>query len=139
MTFGEVKRLHAWAAWEQELLWNDLANDLDHAINGMWSIGAANTSVRIIGVARLIGPTPYESVPWRLLAGGVYPALLAAGGIPHEPPTEEEWKKLEELMCPRHGEPRAVLVPRYRTTVKRIFDDQEIADASNAYPTDTEE
>ena len=127
MTFGEVQRLHAWAAWEQELLWNDLAEDLKRAINSMWSIGAANTSIRIIGVAQVIGPTPYKSVPWSLLAGGVYAALLAAGGVPYELPSDEEWVSLEELMCPEHGQPREVLVPRYRSTVRRIFSDMEIA------------
>jgi len=142
VTFAEVKRLHAWAAWEQELLWNDLAEDLRRAINSSWSIGAANTSVRIIGVAQLIGPTPYGSVPWRLLASGIYAALLSAGGVPYELPSEEEWESLEELMCPEHGQPREVLVPRYRSTVRRIFSDSEIAatiDTDTPDTPDTEE
>ena len=63
--------------------WDALDQALRDAIDGVWSMAASNLAARIVAAARLVGPTPPKSVPWRLVSGGVYDAVLDAGEVPH--------------------------------------------------------
>ena len=91
--------------YEQGVNWDELARALNRTINGTWSIEAANLCSRIVRSARLVGPTPHGEVNWRLVAGGVYEAVLCAGGIPPDLPADEaEWERAEALMADHMGE-----------------------------------
>jgi hypothetical protein len=97
---------------EQVWLWDELDDAIRNAYNGRWSIRCGSVMWRIIEAARLIGAIPHDEVPWRLLAGGVYEAVLNRGGIAHTLPDADEWARLDALM-ERHGtraEHRAKLV-----------------------------
>lgn len=83
---------------EQDALWSDLTAAIWTAIDGAWSIKAANTARRIVAAARLVGPTSSSDVDWAMLAGGVYEAVLRAGGLPVALPDAAEWLRLETLM-----------------------------------------
>lgn len=109
---------------EQQALWGDLESALRAAINGAWSIAASAYARRIVRAALLIGPTPYEEISWSLVAGGVYEALLRAGGIEPELPDEAEWGRLEVLMA-RHDGTRETQQPAYAATVAAINSDRE--------------
>jgi hypothetical protein len=45
----------------------------------------------------------YGCVPWPLVAGGVYDAVLAAGNVPHVMPDDAEWSRLDGLMTESCG------------------------------------
>jgi hypothetical protein len=112
-----------WVCQEQHLLWHDLDNAIRRAINGDWSIEAANIARRIAGAARLTQPTRYGDVPWNLVAGGVYEALLRAGGVTPSMPDQGEWARLDILMA-RHGTRREHQA-QLAGTVARIQDPRE--------------
>jgi hypothetical protein len=116
-------QMTAWVRVEQELLWDDLRDAIDGAINRVWSIRAANIARRIVEAARLVGPTPHDGVPWPILAGGVYETILRAGELSPELPDEAEWRRLDELMQ-RYGT-RATLRPQFAATVAEINTDRE--------------
>jgi hypothetical protein len=88
-------QLHEWVEDMQMVLWHDLGEDLRNAVNGSWSISAADTSLAIVTAARLVGPTSPDNIPWPLVAGGVYEAVLTAGQIEHEP-VEDVWLEVTE-------------------------------------------
>jgi hypothetical protein len=88
--------LEEWCRQEQESLWNDLGDAIRGSQNGVWSIQCSNLARRIVEVARLVGPTPWGSVPLPLLAGGVYAAVLRAGDVQPSAPTDEEWLAIED-------------------------------------------
>ena len=69
--------------------WEALDQALRDAIDGVWSMAASNLAARIVAAARLVGPTPPKSVPWRLVSGGVYDAVLDVGEVPHASLTPE--------------------------------------------------
>lgn len=115
-----------WIAEEQACLWHDLDEAIRQAINGAWSMGAANVAQRIVGAARLVGATPPGEVPWRLAAGGVYEAVLTAGGLTPEMPDDDEWRRLDALMR-NHGGPRATIQPQMAATVAAINTERERA------------
>lgn len=100
----------------QDVLWDRLDDDLRTAINGEWSIAAANTVINIISAARLVGATSWESVPARLVAGRVWEAVLALGDVEHEPLTEDDGRRAMEVAS-RSLEPDAVAGLMYRLSV----------------------
>lgn len=112
-----------WVRKEQDILWDDLGNAIRAAMNGTWSIQAANIARRIVAAARLVGPTPFDRVPWSLLAGGVYAAVLNAGGQVTELPDDAEWDRLDQLMG--HHITRAAARRTYAATVAAINTDRE--------------
>lgn len=114
-----VRAMAAWISGQQLALWSDLDDAIRNAINGIWSIAAGHATRAIISAATLIGAAPYDSVPWTLLAGGIYDAVLTGGNIPHEMPDAEEWARLDELMT-QHGGPRTLLSSRFFPTVEAI-------------------
>lgn len=116
---ASLDQLSAWVQEEQEILWSDLSEAINASVNGHWSMQAANIALRINEAARLVGPTPYGSAPWPLVAGGVYEAVYAAAGINPEMPDEAEWQRSDELMGERSGT-RATERPRYAATVAAI-------------------
>lgn len=69
------------------------------------------------------GPTPFDRVPWSLLAGGVYAAVLNAGGQVTELPDDAEWDRLDQLMG--HHITRAAARRTYAATVAAINTDRE--------------
>jgi hypothetical protein len=116
-----------WLTWirdEQAALWHDLDEAIRSAINGRWSMAAANVARRAVGAARLVGPTPIDSVPWVLVAGGVYEAVLLAGGTTPAMPDDAEWERLDEVMRD-HGGTRAQINDRMAGTVAAINTDRE--------------
>lgn len=119
--------LSAWVQDEQHILWGDLLAAIQAAQNGVWSIQAANIARRIVEAARLVGPTELEGVPWTLSAGGVYEAVLTAGGMPPiVMPDEQEWERLDVIMTPFSGT-RAAAVTAMAATVAVINTDRERA------------
>ncbi len=65
-------------------LWTDLEEAMRRAwpADG-WSIGALGVAERIVSLSRLVGPTPWEAVPIRLLQSGVYEKVYGDAGIEH--------------------------------------------------------
>lgn len=116
--------LVAWVRDEQVALWGDLNEAIRGAANGAWSIHAANVARRIVEAARLVGPVPHGEIPWSLVAGGVYAAVLTAGGFTPELPDEPEWQRLDALMA-EHGTTRATALPEFAATVAAISSDRE--------------
>lgn len=123
-TTTEVERLREFARSEQSHLWDELAEAIRRAINGCWSMAASNVARRIVEAARLVGPTPYGNTNWSLVAGGVYAAVLNAGGLTAEVPDEEEWTRLDVLMA-EHGGTRQTATASYAATVTAINTDRE--------------
>lgn len=119
--------LEAFVRDEQVHLWTDLDEAIRSAINGVWSMRAANVACRIVVAARLVGPTPNGEAPWTLVAGGVYEAVLNAGGVtPDLPPDEAEWQRLDALMAD-HGGTRETIRPMMAATVEAIRSPRETA------------
>lgn len=116
--------LIAWVLEEQADLWNELLDATKLALNGGWSIRCGHVARRIVEAARLVGPTAYGRVPWALVAGGVYAAVLTAAEVPHELPHDDEWRRLDELMS-RYGTTRAQYQARYAPTVACIRSPRE--------------
>lgn len=115
----------AWIGEEQQILWSDLKDAIDRAANGTWSIEASNIARRIVGAARLVGPTERGALPYGLDAGGVYRAVYAAGGIEIREPAEAEWARWDGMMA-KHGTTRETARPRYAKTVAAISEDHEM-------------
>ena len=115
---ARVGTLHEHIAAEQARLWGDLERELGRAANGVWSVAAEDTARRVVAAARLVGPTPVEGVPWTLTAGGVWVALLTAGGVPHVPPSPGTWEALEGRMVALGT--RAEHGPRWAATCEAI-------------------
>lgn len=99
----EADALKEWAWKEQADLWDDLDKAIMYSANGVWSIQSADVAYRILKVARIVGPTPWEAVPWRLFAGGVYRALLDVAEVPVPELTMEQWAEFDELMKDHGG------------------------------------
>jgi len=114
-----VHDLAEWVAEEQATLWHDLDDALRGAINGVWSIEAGGIAGRIISAARLVGPTPTDSLPYRFVAGGVYEAILAAGGIAAPMPDAAEFDRLDAMM-EKHGATRERSTAQLAATVAAI-------------------
>lgn len=110
--------------------WSRLLDALRVALNGRWSMGAANCGVDILRAARLVGPTPWQDMQFELVTGGVYAALYAVGEIPVSMPTEDEISYTVGLFLglrfPRDLSP-AVTVPMYAPTVAAIQTPRESA------------
>lgn len=119
----DTAALEAFAKDEQTHLWEELEQAIRRAINGAWSMAASNIARRIVRAARLVGPTPHGAASWSLVAGGVYEAVLRAGGIEPDIPDEQEWQRLDSLMA-QYGT-RATERPRFAVTVATISTDRE--------------
>lgn len=116
-----------WVREEQADLWDELHDAIRCAVDGVWSMRASNVARRIIGAARLVGPTAHGGVPWPLLAGGVYEAVLNAGATPViDLPDAQEWRRLDLLMAVRGGT-RERYIPAMAGTVAAINTDRETA------------
>lgn len=110
---------------EQEGLWDDLDDTLNQA-DGRWSIRAETTAYRLVQHIRVVGPTPYGRVPWSLVAGGVYAALLDAAEAAAEMPGDAEWVRLDRLMR-SHGTPtRTEYQERMAPVVAAIRNDPDV-------------
>lgn len=120
-----VDALRKFIEEEQVNLWDDLVHAIDEATNGCWSMGAANVARRIVAAARLVGPTDPGDIPWRLHAGGVYAAILAACDIPAPETSADEWTRLDDLMA-SHGGTHSELFARYVGTRRALEETREI-------------
>lgn len=98
------KALTHWIVGEQATLWRELADAIRRANNGVWSIHASDIARRIVGAARLVGPTPPDDVLWTLTGSGIYDTLLTVGALGHEPLTHEYLRQTEELMRAHGGD-----------------------------------
>jgi hypothetical protein len=123
---AEAEQLSAFIADEQATLWHELAGELRHAINGVWSMAASNRCRRIVAAARLVGPTEYGSVPWPLVAGGVYAAVLDAGNVAYDWPDSAEFARLGALMRESCGTVGALQM-QHAQSVATIGTDRETA------------
>ena len=117
-----VVDIHEWVRVEQDLLWDQLASALRSAINGVWSIEAANVACRIVGAARLVGPTDPDSVPWTLVGGGVYHDLLDLAAIDYDNPQPEQWDRWDQQMASRSG-PRTDIREQFAATREAMRND----------------
>lgn len=68
---------------EQKYLWSGLESSLRYANNGYWSEGALFQLLRIVRIAKVIGPTPFSSVPTALWVSKVYQEILLHFNIGH--------------------------------------------------------
>lgn len=112
---------------EQASLWYDLDRALRDANNGVWSIEASDVAQRIARIARHVYSTPWDSVPWDLVAGGVFEAVLQAGGVVPILPSPAMIKETEPLMTP-HGGTVEQHRARFAATVEKIRTDRETRD-----------
>ena len=134
---NEPDQLATWVRDEQDILWDELRDAIGSAINGAWSIRAGNLALRIIEAARMVGPTRYNAVPWALVAGGVYVAVLDVGGITVELPDQAEQDRLDALMA-KYGS-RAEHVSRYAASLDAINSDRERAWLGGVHDRDDDE
>lgn len=117
---------YEWIKDEQTMLWADLSEAIDDALNGVWSMQAANIALRIVQAARLVGPThPYE-VQWPLVQGEVYRAVLEVAGLPLHPILSDrsEMDRTDRMM---KGCDRTQSAARYAATVCAIRSTREAA------------
>jgi hypothetical protein len=94
---SDESRLVEWITGEQEALWSDLVWAINDAANGAWSMACSGLARRILESARLVGPISHERIPGTIVAGGVYGAVLHAGGFDPAIPDDAEWKRIEDL------------------------------------------
>lgn len=118
---------------EQSYLWEDLDKAVTNAVNKIWSIEAGNTAARLIKVTRLVGALQPEHVPYRLVASGIYQAVLTVGGVPYRDPSDEEWQIFDKVM----GFNRHDVEAQFRQTVETIHSACEsVYIRDEAVPTD---
>jgi hypothetical protein len=82
--------------WLLQLAWDDLQSARREALNGRWSINCDGQVTRIIGLTRLVGPTPWEQVSVDLILDGVYERIHEAIGTP-TPLSEEDRRRAREV------------------------------------------
>lgn len=111
--------LRSWVRVEQADLWHDLGEALRYAQNGRWSMAAEGVVCRLVAAIRLVGEVAYTAVPWSLLAGGVYEAVVTLAGAVPALPDEAEWLNLDQVMA-SHGGKRADLAARWEPTLSDI-------------------
>jgi hypothetical protein len=70
--------------------WDDLVEALGAARGHGWSIACDNAEEGIVEAARLVGPSPSEEVPYPLVRGGVYQAILDDAQVKYEVPADFE-------------------------------------------------
>lgn len=92
---------------------------IDYALNRTWSLHCDGLVYRIINAARLVGPSSLSVVPWRLATGGVYAAVLMAGGVAVSEPSEDEWREWEQQIMVEYGD-RETNRARYKDTLDAI-------------------
>lgn len=114
---------------EQAHLWHDLYEQLRYAL-GAWSSGCSARARRIARIARVVGATHAQLVPWPLVAGEVYEAILTVGGIAPVgvPPTAEEWQRVDDLQRQALGHTRDEYRGMYAAAVAAITTDLTEAD-----------
>lgn len=119
MTATEAE-LRAFVVDAQADAWDRLDKALRAAINGVWSMGAEGEAQHIVRAARLVGPTPWGQVQWPLVRGGVYEAVLTAGGLPAVVPDEAETAGFDALMEQHVPVVGDAAVARYEATVRLL-------------------
>lgn len=77
----EPETLEEAAREELHLLWGDLRDAVNRAINGVWSIDCGHVEHRIKMLTQFVGATPWEMVPLPLLEGGIYQRIHAEMGV----------------------------------------------------------
>jgi hypothetical protein len=121
-------RLEAWIRDEQASLFYALDVAIRSAINGRWSMQAADAARRIVSAARLVGPVPWGEVPWSHVAGGLYQAVYRTGGINPDFPTEDEMRALEARMLAAGAvTTRESATREYAPTIAALSADRERA------------
>lgn len=117
---------HEWIKDEQAMLWYDLSEAIDSALNGAWSMRASNIALRIVQAARLVGPTHPYQVQWPLVQGGVYQSILEIAGLPLHPVLSDasEMDRTDRMM---KGCDRTQSAARYAATVCAIRSPSEAA------------
>lgn len=68
--------------WMRRCAWHDLQHARSWAQDGVWSLACESAVERIVGLTRLIGPEPRDSVPTALVDDGLYDLLHEAAGFP---------------------------------------------------------
>ncbi|MFD4394422.1 hypothetical protein [Kitasatospora sp. NPDC058478] len=77
----ELETLRAALREELELLWGDLLNATDRALDGTWSMECDALATRITKITLLIGPANWKQVPMTAVENGLYEQIHAAMGI----------------------------------------------------------
>ncbi|WHT21001.1 hypothetical protein N8J89_08020 [Crossiella sp. CA-258035] len=78
------------------LSWHDLSYARHSATNGEWSIQCEDIVRRIMGITRLVGPTPWDEIPASVLLNGWYQRIHKAIGV-DSPVTEDDMRRAREL------------------------------------------
>lgn len=107
--------------------WDRLDKAIEASSNGSWSIGAANAAVDAVTAARLVGATPWGDVPWPLVRGGVYRAVLEVAGLPVDLPDEAETARVDRAMRGHTRVDNDKAEARYAATVAAIRSPRESA------------
>jgi hypothetical protein len=119
--------LKQWIEDEQCSLWTDLESAIHSSYNGVWSMHCAETARRIVGAARLVGPTPIAEVPWVISGSGIYEALLHLAEITPGSLIESDLSSAEKLMTKESYPGRKELRERYARTLAYLAKPSEVA------------
>lgn len=87
--------------WLLECSWADLLECQRRAVNGVWSIECDTQVQHIVGLTRLVGPTPWENVQADLVVSGVYEHLNRAAGHP-TPLSGDDLRRAREVIARRY-------------------------------------
>jgi hypothetical protein len=108
-------------------LWEELNRALYNAINGTWSVGCDSVVAKIAPVARMVGPTEPSKVHWKILAGGLYEAILVKAGVevPEFDLSDEYW----QLMY-KYGQPEELRMRLHMSVImmERGWDEDSMND-----------
>lgn len=83
--------------WQLQLAWSDLDDARRSALNGRWSIKCEHAVTQIVGLTRLVGPTPWEAIPVDLILDGIYELIHEAIGTP-SPLSDEDRQRVREVL-----------------------------------------
>ena len=83
--------------WLLVLSWSDLQEARRNAIDGKWSIACDGYVSRIVGLTRLVGPTPWEQISVDLILDGVYELIHDAMGNP-TPLSADDRRRAQAVM-----------------------------------------
>lgn len=107
---------------ELRFLWFDLANDINFAANGTWSIACETRVQRILWVSKVVGMLDWGSIQLPLLTGGVYNAVREKAGLePVDFRTAADWEHDYEKTYP----PTAKMQETARRISEMIVEDFE--------------
>jgi hypothetical protein len=83
--------------WLLELAWADLQSARRRALNGRWSMECDAQVSRIVGLTKLIGPTPWQNIQVDLILDGIYERIHETTGTP-TPLSSDDRRRAREVL-----------------------------------------